>query len=140
MSTTVTKQQAEDVCNEMLSLLHTYKVHLNQIAEENGLTPMQLFAMRTISDGNNATGKIAQILHCDASNVTGIMDRLLSLEFATRQEDTRDRRVKTVQLTKKGEAVLQKALASIPERFNCASLTQQEAESFSTIIGKLNQT
>ena len=140
MSTTVTTQQAETVCNDLLNLLATFKQQLGKIADDSGLTMMQLFALRAIAEGNNATGKIAQMLHCDASNVTGIVDRLVTLELATRQEDARDRRVKTVQLTHKGQALIHTALASLPNRLSCTSLSQQEASDLHTITAKLTQT
>ncbi len=50
-------------------------------------------------------GKLAQYLHCDNSNVTGIVDRLEAAGLAERRSAAHDRRVKAVALTGKGEAV-----------------------------------
>lgn len=140
MKASATETQVHRTCNDLLALVSTCKAHLNQIAEEHGLTMMQLFALRAVSEGNNATGKIAQIMHCDASNVTGIVDRLVSLHFATRQEDPRDRRVKTVQLTEQGEAMLQDALSTLPSRLGCSNLTNEEAEVLHSAVAKLTLT
>ena len=85
MKATFQVNQSELICDDIMTLVSTCKRHLNQIAKDNSLTSIQLFALRAISEGNNTTGKIAQILHCDASNVTGIVDRLTLLELVTRK-------------------------------------------------------
>ncbi|MDB5183866.1 MAG: Transcriptional regulator, MarR family [Candidatus Saccharibacteria bacterium] len=137
MKATLEKQQATLICDDLMSLITVCKQHLNQIAKEHGLTSIQLFALHAIFDGNNATGKIAHILHCDASNVTGIIDRLTTLNLVTRKEDPQDRRVKTVQLTDEGQTVVQNATELLPVRLGCDRLTQQETEILHSTIAKL---
>jgi DNA-binding MarR family transcriptional regulator len=139
MKATLDKQQTQLICDDLMSLINTCKMHLNQIAKEHDLTSMQLFALRAIFEGNNATGKIAQILHCDASNVTGIIDRLTTLNLVTRKEDPQDRRVKTVQLTEQGEVMLQNAMELLPVKLGCNRLTQEETSVFHTTIAKLTE-
>jgi DNA-binding MarR family transcriptional regulator len=46
---------------------------------------------------------LADALHSDNSNITGIVDRLEAAGLAERRPDERDRRVKAVVLTEKGE-------------------------------------
>ena len=46
---------------------------------------------------------LADALHCDNSNITGIVDRLEAAGLAERRPTERDRRVKAVVLTEKGE-------------------------------------
>lgn len=133
------EQRTTRTCNDLVSLINVCKIHLNQIAKEQGLTSIQLFALRAISEGNNATGKIAQILHCDASNVTGIIDRLTSLNLVTRKEDPQDRRVKTLQLTKQGDEMLQTSMELLPTRLGCDRLTVEETENLHNTIIKLTQ-
>ena len=139
MKATLDQQQTQRICDDLMSLITTCKMHLNQIAKEHDLTSMQLFALRAISEGNNATGKIAQILHCDASNVTGIIDRLTSLNLVTRKEDPQDRRVKTVQLTEQGEVLIQNAVESLPVKLGCDRLTGDETEMLHSTIAKLTE-
>jgi DNA-binding MarR family transcriptional regulator len=60
---------------------------------------------------------IADKLGCDASNVTGIADRLQARGLVTREPDPADRRVKTLVLTAKGQrarADLERAAHSSP--------------------------
>jgi DNA-binding MarR family transcriptional regulator len=137
MKATLNQQQTQLVCDDLMSLIATCKVHLNQIAKEHDLTSMQLFALRAIFEGNNTTGKIAQVLHCDASNVTGIVDRLTTLSLVTRKEDPQDRRVKTLQLTEQGEAMMRNAIELLPAKLGCDRLTQDETATLHRVIDKL---
>jgi DNA-binding MarR family transcriptional regulator len=50
-------------------------------------------------------GELAQALHCDNSNVTGIADRLEAAGLAERHAHPGDRRVKTLMLTERGTTV-----------------------------------
>ena len=63
------------LCMDILTLLKKFKAVLADIAEEHGLTPMQLAALRSIDEGYSTMGRVAQSMHCDASNATGIIDR-----------------------------------------------------------------
>jgi DNA-binding MarR family transcriptional regulator len=48
---------------------------------------------------------LAEAMHCDNSNITGIVDRLEAAGLAERRPSERDRRVKAVVLTAKGETM-----------------------------------
>jgi DNA-binding MarR family transcriptional regulator len=61
--------------------------------------------------------EIAAVLHCDNSNVTGIVDGLEEKGLATRQASESDRRVKLIALTAEGRkvrAVLTRAIEKPP--------------------------
>jgi DNA-binding MarR family transcriptional regulator len=49
--------------------------------------------------------RLADTLSCDASNVTGLVDRLESRGLVRRQPSVEDRRVKVLQLTPAGSRV-----------------------------------
>src|SRR4051794_34804852 len=75
-------------------------------AQEFGLAPQQAFAIvRLKVDEPTTMGELAQALRCDNSNVTGIADRLEAAGLAERRPHPSDRRVKTLVLTERGEAV-----------------------------------
>src|SRR5215212_1081951 len=74
------------------------------ILSELGISPQQSMAIGTLEPGNPLTmGALAEALHCDNSNITGIVDRLEAAGLAERRPGERDRRVKAVALTEKGE-------------------------------------
>jgi DNA-binding MarR family transcriptional regulator len=106
-------------------------------AEEQGLTRVQLFALYSI-DKHGALGmsQIAGVLHCDASNVTGIVDRLVAQGLVTRKESERDRRTKMLQLTDKGRELAEKLKALMPVKMGCDLLTEQERTVLHTVAQK----
>jgi MarR family transcriptional regulator, organic hydroperoxide resistance regulator len=59
--------------------------------------------------------ELAITLHCDNSNVTGIVDRLEARGLVERRPHEHDRRVKHVVLTPQGEAVQQRVRAGMSE-------------------------
>src|SRR3954447_20206820 len=77
-----------------------------QIAEELGLAPQQAKALLMLREPV-PMGSLAQALHCDSSNVTGIVDRLETRGLARREVEEADRRVKLLVLTPKGERTRQ---------------------------------
>src|SRR5919201_4348808 len=77
-----------------------------QIAHELGLAPQQAGALKALVEPV-PMGDLAAALHCDSSNVTGIVDRLEERGLVRREPDPRDRRVKMLVLTPKGESMRQ---------------------------------
>src|SRR5262245_38802718 len=71
------------------------------IARKLGLTPPGLGALRLL-DEPRTMGEIASFLHCDPSNVTGIVDNLEEKGLAERRPSAADRRVKLIELTAAG--------------------------------------
>src|SRR3978361_17008 len=67
-------------------------------ARELGLRPAAFGALRTL-DRPRTMSEIAAVLHCDNSNVTGIVDGLEEKGLVTRQVAAHDRRVKLIALT-----------------------------------------
>ena len=70
---------------------------------ELGLAPMQSMALMQLQPGEPmAMSKLAGLLMCDNSNVTGIVDRLEAQGLVERRPAEHDRRVKTLVMTDKG--------------------------------------
>jgi DNA-binding MarR family transcriptional regulator len=60
-------------------------------------------------------GELADVLFCDASNVTSLADRLESRGLVERHADPADRRVKTLALTREGVRVRERVLELMSE-------------------------
>jgi DNA-binding MarR family transcriptional regulator len=71
------------------------------LGRELGLRPAAFGALRLL-DRPRTMSEIAAVLHCDNSNVTGIVDGLEEKGLATRQPSSGDRRVKLIALTPEG--------------------------------------
>jgi DNA-binding MarR family transcriptional regulator len=97
------------------------------IAREHGLRPAAFGAMRML-DEPRTMSEIASFLHCDNSNVTGIVDVLEEKGLATRRPSERDRRVKLIELTAAGRrvrATLNEAVERPPEWLRRLSEAEQ---------------
>jgi DNA-binding MarR family transcriptional regulator len=89
----------------MSELFATYgKRRFHAVATEFELSPPQVMALRALDPSEPLPmSSLAGALHCDNSNVTGIVDRLEERGLVRRQADPGDRRVKMVAVTEEGE-------------------------------------
>jgi DNA-binding MarR family transcriptional regulator len=97
------------------------------IARELGLSPATFGALRAL-DKPRTMGEMATLLHCDNSNVTGIVDGLEERGLAARTPSEGDRRVKLVTITAKGRRIrshLIKAVEKPPEWLTGLSAADQ---------------
>jgi DNA-binding MarR family transcriptional regulator len=65
------------------------------------LTPAQATVLTSLSEPMSMRG-LAQVMHCDPSNITGIIDRLEDKRLVERSVDPADRRIKLVAPTRSG--------------------------------------
>lgn len=73
---------------------------------EFDLTPAQAQLLLNLDAGRPAQmSEIANALGCDASNVTGLVDRLEARDLIERRPDAADRRVKMIAVTDAGSRV-----------------------------------
>jgi MarR family transcriptional regulator, organic hydroperoxide resistance regulator len=83
---------------------------------ELGLTFPLAHALRLLEPGHaRPMSELAELLVCDASNVTALADRLESKGLATRQPHPGDRRVKALTLTEEGTEVRERVLELMSE-------------------------
>jgi DNA-binding MarR family transcriptional regulator len=78
-----------------------YPPRFLEIARKIGVSPAGLGALRHLEEPRTMS-EIAGYLHCDPSNVTGIVDGLEEKGLAERRPSEGDRRVKLIELTAAG--------------------------------------
>jgi DNA-binding MarR family transcriptional regulator len=84
------------------------------ICAELDLTPMQGHTLRSLDpDRPVAMNMLADALICDASNVTGIVDKLESRGLIVRQSAENDRRMKMLAITPKGRELRDRLCARL---------------------------
>lgn len=89
----------------MLELVFRHaRPRMIEIWREFDLMPPQQFALGLL-DEPRPMGELAQHMHCDNSNITGIVDRLEERGLVERRAAEGDRRVKLVALTDRGREV-----------------------------------
>jgi MarR family transcriptional regulator, organic hydroperoxide resistance regulator len=95
------------------------------------LTPVQGHVLRLLEPEQPLPmNDLAGALHCDASNVTGLVDRLEQRGLVERRPGARDRRVKELLLTAAGVALRARVLERMwepPEAINSLSARDQRA-------------
>src|SRR5205814_10524584 len=87
----------------LVKFFFTQRADLPTVASEFELSPAQCHVLHLIEpDRLVPMGRLAEALACDASNVTGLVDRLESRGLVRRQPSPEDRRVKVLRLTPTG--------------------------------------
>lgn len=128
----------EVICKDVLSLVWRFKQEMMRMADEHQLTHVQLGALYMLHQhGELAMGKVAHALHCDPSNVTGIVDRLVGQKLVSREESAVDRRTKTIVLTPEGRAIIDEILTTLPQRMGCDRLSPAERQALHIGIQKI---
>lgn len=95
-------------------LWHDHKHRLHAIATEFELSPPQVWALKALGpDAPVPMSSLAGTLRCDASNVTGIVDRLEHRGLVERRPAQHDRRVKHLHLTERGVGVRNRLLEQL---------------------------
>jgi DNA-binding MarR family transcriptional regulator len=83
---------------------------------ELGLSFPQAHAIKALRPGHPiAMGELADQLHCDPSNITGIIDRLGDRGLVERGSAPGDRRIKTLTLTEDGTSLRMRLLDRLSE-------------------------
>ncbi|MDX6666627.1 MAG: hypothetical protein QOK04_7, partial [Solirubrobacteraceae bacterium] len=101
------------------------------IASEYDLAPGQLGALKSLDPERPVPmSELAETLQCDASNVTGIVDRLEARGYVERQSVEHDRRVKLLAVTPEGARVrarLAERMSQPPEQIAALPASDQRA-------------
>src|SRR6202023_2303169 len=95
-----------DAWQLLIQLFFAQRANLPPLAAELELSPAQCHVLHLIKPGRPIPmGELAETLACDASNVTGLVDRLESRGLVRRRASAEDRRGKGVGLTPTGSRV-----------------------------------
>jgi DNA-binding MarR family transcriptional regulator len=87
---------------------------LMTIAEKHNISVMQMYTLCLLeADKSIPMNTLSCMLNCDASNVTGIVDRLFQHKYIKREENPHDRRTKMITLTTKGVKLCEKLATEI---------------------------
>jgi DNA-binding MarR family transcriptional regulator len=87
----------------LVKFFFAQREHLPAAGGELDLSPAQCHVLHLIEPGRPLPmRRLADTLSCDASNVTGLVDRLEARGLVERQPSAGDRRVKVLQLTTAG--------------------------------------
>src|SRR5215510_15925100 len=115
----------------LVKLFFAQRANLPPLAAELRLSPAQCHVLHLIEPERPIPmGQLAETLACDASNVTGLVDRLESRGLVRRRPSAADRRVKVLDLTPTGtrlRAVLVERMTAPPDMLVKLSPEDQRA-------------
>jgi DNA-binding MarR family transcriptional regulator len=115
----------------MSRLFWEMRPRMLRIAGEFGLSPPQLFALRSLDPAQPVPMRaLARALNCDSSNVTGLVDGLAAQGLVERREAEHDRRVRMLVVTERGAVIrerLHEAIQEVPEPLAALSEEDQRA-------------
>jgi DNA-binding MarR family transcriptional regulator len=135
-----TPSKPEEITRLVLDLGRSLASHYDARLSKLDLTIPQAMLLRQLGEAlpmNEAAGK----LHCDPSNVTGIVDRLEARGLIARRQLSTDRRVKNLVLTAKGRALKRRVdsiLSSAPGVSGLAAAEQATLRDL--LVRSLNRT
>lgn len=131
-----------DLYRKLLMLMVYSKRNMYEALEKHDMTPVQGTLLLLFEpDEGKSMHSMSRLMGCDASNITGLVDRLESQNLIERTVDPNDRRVKLIKLTKKGEHCRLEVLASLKksEAADLQRLTPTEKSTLVRIIDKLTK-
>jgi DNA-binding MarR family transcriptional regulator len=115
----------------LVKLFFSQRADLPALASSFELSAAQCHVLHLIEPGQPIPmGRLAEALACDASNVTGLVDRLEARGLVRRHADAADRRVKVLELTPAGarlRSTVIERMTKPPASLNRLSSSQQQS-------------
>jgi DNA-binding MarR family transcriptional regulator len=124
----------------LLEFVMSAKQQIIAIGGEFGLTGIQAMTLLMIDEHRPRPMKnFSTMFHCDASNVTGIVDGLENKGLVSRENDPNDRRIKVIKLESAGRELRRTLLARLEadNDFLFAPLNPEERVQIIRIVEKL---
>lgn len=130
--------EAHGLAMLLVGVANTMRLRFDDSAGAFDLSGQQARALLAIDEGGTPMRALADDLRCDASNVTGIADRLESRGLVAREAAPGDRRVKLLTLTSEGHALREGLMAQIVEDAPVmAALDADERATLRGLLGKI---
>ena len=136
------KRAEPEACRAWQLLMKFYFVqrrHLPGFPGGLGLSQVQCHVLHLIEPGRPVPmSRLAEVLSCDASNVTGLVDRLEARGLLARRPSPGDRRVKVLALTPQGARLRGQMLRHMTgQPLPLSSLTPDERRALVGLLERL---
>jgi MarR family 2-MHQ and catechol resistance regulon transcriptional repressor len=130
-----------DVYRALVQTHNRIKKDLRDKLADSGITWPQFHALYHIGEEGIPANELAKELNCNASNMTGLIDRMIENNWVYREQCEQDRRVWLIKLTEEGMRLRTKL---IPEhhrniRNRMAVLDSEELVTLKRLLDKLFQ-
>ena len=133
------QQRAEEMISLLFALTERLRTHFEASIAEFELSAPQAKALRYLASAGPAPMReVAASLQCDASNVTGIVDRLERRGFVERRPAPQDRRVKYLLLTARGQEVARGLWERVLDAPAVRELADTDQRALLAVLNQLN--
>lgn len=120
------RQLTEELYDCLFAIRTQVHAELKELAREAGLTDAQTDALWRLSRGREMSARrLADLLQCDASTATTMVDRLEKRGLVRRVPHPTDRRAKIIQLTPEGCALRDRVIRHTTEHSPFALLDHE---------------
>jgi len=136
---TVSEPYAREVYWLLRSTSSSLKDEFRKRIEEFGISWPQYHAMYLIGDKGIPANELAHELQCNASNMTGIVDRMSDNGWVYRERSAEDRRIWLVKLTEEGARLKAEIMPQYKQLIDrrMAVLNQEELTQLRQLLTKL---
>lgn len=119
----------------LVRALDRVKQSIRDVAEEMSLSPAQLDVLRQLqAAGPTSMSRLAEVLHCEASNLTGLVDKLEGRDLVERRADPEDRRVRVLSLTEAGQRASHEAWFAVSRLCPSMNLSRQDRSRLEVLL------
>lgn len=125
---------------KLMLLMISMRRTLCHCSDALDLTSAQSILLLILEPKNGKSmNQLSDQMGCDASNMTGLVDRLESRNFIERTPDPKDKRVKLISLTKSGIKQRNELMSEVSQNtsLDLDKLTNSEKIAFEKILNKL---
>jgi len=110
-----------------IQFMDLVKRAIRAVGEDLGLSIAQLDVLRQLhAHGPTPMRRLAETMNCEASNLTGLVDKLEKRGLVARQDHPSDRRVRLLALTEEGAGVSRQMWADVTSRCPFMSLSSDD--------------
>lgn len=130
----------DEMYHKIALLMMRSKRHIAKVMDQYDMTGAQGMMLLLLEPGKGTPmQKLSCMMGCDASNVTGLVEKLDSQEMITQTIDPEDRRVKLIELNAKGQSRRKALLEHLraAEAADLQRLTPEEQITFVQLIDKI---
>jgi DNA-binding MarR family transcriptional regulator len=125
-STGVTQQDLT-LALVVVRLFDRVKHTIREVGDELGLSMAQLDVLRRLqAQGPTRMSRLAEMLNCEASNLTGLVDKLENRGMVERRVDPEDRRIRVLAVTPEGERVGHQAWFELTQRCPFMNISEEK--------------
>jgi DNA-binding MarR family transcriptional regulator len=130
----------EEKLNRIISLIFMMRKlsHENNECQRKSISMLQYMTLRFIKDKQPLMKEVAESFDITPPSATSLVDTLAKVGLVKRLEDSNDRRIKRIVITKKGENMLEQRQKEVADhmRKKLEKLNESELESLTKILSK----